>query len=78
MLAEKVLDANGFFLNDEQPTRQDPATGSFSSPDITVAHETLMNKCDWTPCDFLASDHRPILITLDLPNERIKCQKRLL
>ena len=38
-LENAVMDASSTFLNDrEQPTRQDPVTGAFSSPDGTIAH----------------------------------------
>ncbi|MES9973890.1 MAG: reverse transcriptase family protein, partial [Candidatus Thiodiazotropha sp.] len=77
LIAETIMDINGTILNDSQPTRQDPGTGKLSSPDITFTHETLMCKCDWTPGDFLSSDHRPILITIAIPAVKLKCEKRL-
>ena len=77
LLAEAVLDANGAFLNDGRPTRQDPAHGHLSAPDVTIVHESLQDKCEWLPLDCLSSDHKPIITTLLLPAEKLRGQKRL-
>ena len=38
-LVNAVMDVNSTFINDpEQPTRQDPATGALSSPDVMIVH----------------------------------------
>ena len=50
-IGEKMLDANGAFLNTGAPTRQDPSTGSFSSPDVTVVHKSIQELCYLSPCD---------------------------
>ena len=42
---KKMLDANGAFLNTGAPTNQDPSTGIFSNPDVTVVHESLNELC---------------------------------
>ena len=37
-----TMDANSTFLNGpEQPTRQDPAMGAYSSPDVTIVHAAV-------------------------------------
>ena len=77
-LAEAIINAEGGFLNDaELATRQDPAFGGFSSPDVTIVHNGIHHHCDWTPLDSLSSDHRPILTTLHLPSQQRKGPKRL-
>ena len=42
-----MLDADGAFLNTGAPTRQDPSTGGFSTPDVTIVHEFLHKPCNW-------------------------------
>ena len=75
--AETVMNANKTFLNDSNPTRQDPATGSFFSPDVTVVHAALRDKYDWQPIYSLSSDHHPIILTLHLSAEKMTGTKRL-
>ena len=72
-----MLDAGSDFLNTGAPTRQCPSTGGFSTPDVTIVHESLQGLCDWSPCYSLSSDHRNIAITLNLTAEHLKGQKRL-
>ena len=69
-----MLDAEGDFLNTGAPRRQDPSTGFFSTPNVTIIHKSLQELCDWLPCDSLSSDHRPITITLNLSDEQLKEQ----
>ena len=53
------MDANSTFLNHPvQPTRQDPATDVFSSPDATIIHDAFRDRYDWEPLDTLSADHR--------------------
>ena len=67
------MDVNSTFLNDQQqPTRQDPATGTFSSPDATIVHAAFRDRHGWEPLDTLSSDDRPILIKIHLPTEKMK------
>ena len=67
-LVNAAMDVNSTFLNDpEQPTRQDPETGDFSSPDPTIFHAAFRDRYDWEPHDTLSPDHRPIIITIHLP-----------
>ena len=40
-------------------------------------HESLQDKCDWSPLDKLSSDHKPILTTMRLPMGNLKGRKRL-
>ena len=44
-LVNIAMDANSTFLNDlAQPTGQDPATGAFSDPDVTIVHAAFKDK----------------------------------
>ena len=71
------MDAKRTFLNElEQTTRQDPSTGALSSPDITIVHAAYKNRCYCEPLDILSSDHRPILIVIHLPTEKVSGEKR--
>ena len=72
-----TLDADSAFLNTGAPTHQHTSTGGISTPDVTIIHESLQELCDWSPCDFLSSNHRPITITHNLPPEQLMGQKRL-
>ena len=66
------MDVNSTFLNDpKQPTRQDPATGAFSSPDGTIINAAFRERYEWEPLDTLSSDHCPITITFHLPTEKL-------
>ena len=47
------------------------ATMAFSSPDVTIVHAAFLDRYDWEPLDALSFDHRPILITIQLPTEKL-------
>ena len=68
---------NSSFMNTVAPIRLDPSTGGFYNPDVTIEHVFLYELYEWSQCDSLSSDHRPITITLNLPAERQKGKKRL-
>ena len=73
---DAVIDANRKFLNDpEQPTRQDPAMGTFSSPDAMIVNAAFRDRYDGKLLDALSSDHRPILITIHLPTEKLRGER---
>ena len=44
-LVNAAMDVNSTFLNDP-PTRQDPATAAFSSPDATIDHTAIRDRYD--------------------------------
>ena len=53
-LAETLLDANGTLLNDGRPTRQEPATSNFSTPDVTIVQKSgLQQISSLRTCDRL-------------------------
>ena len=71
-LSSAAMDANCTFFNDpELPTRQDQATGGFSS-DVPIVHAALRDTCDLESFDTLSPDHWPILITLHLSTEKLR------
>ena len=67
----------GTILNDGGVTRQDPATGKTSTPDITIAQRNEIEQYSWEALDILASDHKPILITITRGTELAQRKKRL-
>ena len=53
-LVNAAMDANSTFLNDpDQPTKQDPETDAFSSPDATIVHDALRDRYKWDRLDAL-------------------------
>ena len=75
VLKETMLDADGTFRNTGTSTRQDPSTGIFSMLDATIVHKSHQEIGKWLLCASVSSDHQSI--TLNLPTEQIKGQKRL-
>ena len=47
------------------PTRICPATGSFSSPDLTAIPARLTSSTVWLTDDTIGSDHLPIILTVE-------------
>ena len=75
-LVNAAMDMNRIFHNDqEQPIRQDPATGTFFSPDVTVVHATFRDIYDLKPHDTLSSAHHPILITIHFQTEKLRGER---
>ena len=66
-LVEAIMDSERGFLNDAKlATCQDPASGGFSSPDVTIVQNSIYHHCDWTPLDSLTQanlHHFPSSIT---------------
>ena len=47
-----AMDTNRSFLNDlEQPTRQDPATDAYYTPDVAVVHAAFRDRYNWEQLD---------------------------
>ena len=76
-IGKAMLDANGAFLNTGAPTHQEPSTGGFSTPDVTIVNRSLQELHDLSLYESLSSDHIPITITVNLPDEQLKGRKRL-
>ncbi|XP_050325070.1 uncharacterized protein LOC126756217, partial [Bactrocera neohumeralis] len=62
-LAEQIDDSTFFTMNDEAPTRVMGTCNS--SPDLTTASGGLINSITWRPMLTLASDHLPIIISIE-------------
>ncbi|XP_036317365.1 uncharacterized protein LOC118732343, partial [Rhagoletis pomonella] len=66
-LAEQIDDSTFCTMNDDAPTR---IVGSCSnSPDVTIASAGLINSISWRPMLTLASDHLPIIISINKPTD---------
>jgi hypothetical protein len=56
-LMESLLDIRGVTLHERKKhTRIDPGTGSRTSPDLTIAHETAVHRHSWDTMDKLNSE----------------------
>ena len=67
-LAEK----NFSVANDGEATRVKVGTGGRSAPDVTLVHNSWLDKVEWGVMDCMGSDHLTILITLDIPTTTLK------
>ncbi|XP_046802955.1 uncharacterized protein LOC124418958 [Lucilia cuprina] len=74
-LAEQIDESTFCTINDDAPTRI--MGNCASSPDITIASSGLINYATWRAVVSLASDHLPIIICLDRPNDFIVSERRL-
>ncbi|XP_036339977.1 uncharacterized protein LOC118749288, partial [Rhagoletis pomonella] len=64
---EQIDDSTFCTMNDDAPTR---IMGSCSSsPDLTIASAGLINSISWRPMLTLASDHLPIVISINKPTD---------
>ena len=74
LLAEQIDESTFCTLNDDAPTRIMGTCAS--SPDITIASPGLVNCATWRAVVSLGSDHLPIIVTLDRPNDFIVSERR--
>ena len=63
-LADKIDAADYAILNENEATRL-PINGRSTSPDISLASNDIVLLSDWSVSTSLASDHLPILITIN-------------
>ena len=63
-LADKIDAADYTILNENDATRL-PSNGRSTSPDISLASNDIALLSDWSVSTSLASDHLPILITIN-------------
>ena len=75
-IVDWMLDQDGVIINDGSATRSIPG-GDSSSPDVTIAHQSIAEKCQWQVCDGLNSDHKPIRTTIDLSKVNGKGPRRM-
>ena len=63
-LADEIYEADYTILNENESTRQ-PTNGRSTSPDISLASNDIALLSDWSVSTPLASDHLPILISIN-------------
>ena len=63
-LADSILVNSAAVLNNGDATRRSPATGTETSPDVTICHRSLADKATWEVIEELNSDHHPIITTV--------------
>ena len=51
--------------NDGSATRTNAGTGGSSAPDVTIAHNSLLENIEWSIAECMGSDHLPILYTIE-------------
>ncbi|XP_065358671.1 uncharacterized protein LOC135952586 [Calliphora vicina] len=73
-LAEQIDESTFCTLNDDAPTRI--MGNCASSTDITIASPGLINCTTWRAVISLGSDHLPIIVCLDRPNDFIVSECR--
>ncbi|XP_039969686.1 uncharacterized protein LOC120781530 [Bactrocera tryoni] len=73
-LAEQIDDSTFCTMNDEAPTRVMGTCNS--STDITIASGGLINSKPWRPMLTLASDHLPIIISIEKPPDFVSVDNR--
>ena len=58
--------------NDGSVTRVNRGTGGGSTPDVTLAHQSMLNKIEWSCLEDMGSDHLPILLELECGVSAVK------
>ncbi|KAM7363422.1 uncharacterized protein ACRADG_000333 [Cochliomyia hominivorax] len=74
LLAEQIDESTFCTLNDDAPTRIMGTCAS--SPDIKLASASLINCTTWQTVVSLGSDHLPIIVSLERPNDFIVSERR--
>ena len=78
IIADVISNSDHITLNTNTPTRVPNTTlQQTSSPDITTVSNTLYNRTSWTTQHALASDHLPIITTINIWNDYRLQQNRL-
>ncbi len=68
-LVEACEQNNRVIINNGEKTHIDRHTGSESTPDLTIAGQEIARLCSWRTTDSLSSDHKPIIITMEVQRE---------
>ena len=63
---------NFAIANDGSATRVNAGTGGSSSPDVTLLHDSWIDKVEWSTIDCMGSDHLPILINIECQVSSLK------
>ncbi|XP_039968218.1 uncharacterized protein LOC120779998 [Bactrocera tryoni] len=74
-LAEQIDDSTFCTMNDEAPTRVMGTCNN--SPDITIASGGLIDSITWRPMLTLASNHLPIIISIEKPPDFFSVDNRI-
>ncbi|XP_053967611.1 uncharacterized protein LOC128869140 [Anastrepha ludens] len=69
-----VGDSNFSTVNDDAPTWV--VGNCSSSPDLTIASAGLINSITWRPMLSLASDHLPIIVSIERPADFVSANHR--
>ena len=70
LIADVISNADHITQNTNTPTRVPNTTlQQTSSPDITTVSNTLYNRTSWTTQHALASDHLPIITTINIRHD---------
>ena len=64
-LEEWLLAKDFCVANDGSATRKNPGTGGSSAPDVTLVHNNILDRVEWSTIDSLGSDHLPVLVIVD-------------
>ena len=62
-------------LNGDEPTRA-ASNGTLSSPDITIASASLATTANWSTEIALNSDHKPIIVELQIQEPTVNSERR--
>ncbi|XP_053968469.1 uncharacterized protein LOC128869896, partial [Anastrepha ludens] len=72
--AEQIDDSTFSTVNDDAPTRE--VGNCSSSPDLKIASAGLINSITWRPILSLASDHLPIIVSIERPADFVSTNHR--
>ena len=63
IIEDWATDNNMVVMNDGTPTHVSRSSGSQTTPDVTLAHASIVDRITWRKLQGIGSDHIPILIT---------------
>ena len=61
-LEEWLLAKDFCVANDGSATRTNPGTGGSSAPDVTLVHNNILDRVEWSTINSLGSEHLPVLV----------------
>ena len=75
LLADTLDSKTCVVLNGDEPTRA-ASNGTLSSPDITIASASLATSANWSTETALNSDHKPIIMELQIQEPTVNSERR--
>ena len=75
LLADTLDSKTCVVLNGDEPTRA-ASNGILSSPDITIASASLATTANWSTETALNSDHKPIIVELQIQEPTVNSERR--